>query len=358
MHEILVNIHNHTNLSDGHATFSGLARSAISSGLDVVITNDHNAYLSGVDGYYGDGDHRVLLLAGQEIHDQALYPSKNHLLVLFPAQNYSSYAANSRDLLKMVHNTGGLTFLAHPVENELKAIHEQDFSWVNWDIGAFTGLELWNGLSEIKNRCRNLWQVVFYVFFPNSMPKGPLPETLHLWDSLLRSGSKCVAVGGSDSHALPKKLLAWTKTVYPYTYHFRSINNHLLIEKPLSGDPVEASRQVHKAFSSGSLFIGYDRPHPTRGFSFTASGCDRIAQIGETVNCANGLTLSIHLPAPAECILLRDGKQVKKWTGKQICAYITRDSGIYRVEAYINYLGERRGWIFSNPIYARDHAGK
>jgi hypothetical protein len=27
--------------------------------------------------------------------------------------------------------------------------------------------------------------------------------------------------------------------------------------------------------------------------------------------------------------------------------------GVYRVEAYIEFKGKRRGWIFSNPIYVK-----
>ncbi|NTU74802.1 MAG: hypothetical protein HGA86_01615, partial [Anaerolineaceae bacterium] len=51
------------------------------------------------------------------------------------------------------------------------------------------------------------------------------------------------------------------------------------------------------------------------------------------------------------CKLIRDGETVKTWGERQVCTYITNDPGVYRVEAYINFLGKRRGWIFSNPVY-------
>ena len=35
------------------------------------------------------------------------------------------------------------------------------------------------------------------------------------------------------------------------------------------------------------------------------------------------------------------------------CTHITTEAGVYRVEVYRRYLGKRRGWIYSNPIYVR-----
>jgi hypothetical protein len=49
--------------------------------------------------------------------------------------------------------------------------------------------------------------------------------------------------------------------------------------------------------------------------------------------------------------LLRDGKLVKAWRDKPLITHIDTEPGVYRVEVYIVYLGKRRAWIFSNPIY-------
>ncbi len=51
------------------------------AGLDVIIVTDHNVFVSGPEDYYKNGDRRVLLLVGEEVHDQARQPQKNHLLV-------------------------------------------------------------------------------------------------------------------------------------------------------------------------------------------------------------------------------------------------------------------------------------
>ena len=76
----------------------------------------------------------------------------------------------------------------------------------------------------------------------------------------------------------------------------------------------------------------------------------RIAQMGETLQYRHGFTLQIRLPDKTECILLKDGELVQKWHGQEIITHLSNQPGVYRVECYRQYLGARRGWIFSNPI--------
>ena len=75
--------------------------------------------------------------------------------------------------------------------------------------------------------------------------------------------------------------------------------------------------------------------------------------MGEEISSKRGVTLQAHLPKPAEIRLLKDGKTIGIWKHSQACAYSATEPGVYRVEAWRNYLGLKRGWIFSNPIYIR-----
>jgi hypothetical protein len=75
--------------------------------------------------------------------------------------------------------------------------------------------------------------------------------------------------------------------------------------------------------------------------------------MGEEISSRNGVTLQIRLPLPTECRLVKDGKVIKTWQKRETCTHITTEPGAYRVEAYIEYKGRRRGWIFSNPIYVK-----
>ena len=143
------------------------------------------------------------------------------------------------------------------------------------------------------------------------------------------------------------------RTVFPYEFHFRAINTHVLLPQPLGTDPVTDTNMILEALSQGHCFIGYDLPAPTRGFTMTAHGMQETAQMGDELDSKGGVTFKIRLPGRAECVLLKDGKPVRTWHNRELCTYITSEPGVYRLEAYIHYLGRRRGWIYCNPVYVR-----
>lgn len=353
MHEISVNLHMHTVYSDGHGTHADIARAALRAGIDVVIVTDHNVFVDGPEDYYHDGDRRVLLLVGEEIHDQARLPQKSHLLVFGAGRELAALAWDLNRLFEGVRQAGGLAFIAHPYDPAAPAVGEEDISWEDWQVQGFTGLELWNGLSEFKSLLKSKLHAVYYAYNPNRVARGPFPAVLRRWDELLASGKRIVAIGGSDAHALPARLGPLRRVIFPYEFHFRAINTHLLIEKALSGELETDRRMIFDAFRRGRAFIGYDLPAPTRGFHFTASGFGQTAQMGDDISAVRGVTLQIRLPQPAECRLVRHGEVIQTWTGQRHCAFITSLPGAYRVEAYLEYQGQRRGWIFSNPIYVK-----
>ena len=71
MHEIIVNLHIHTCYSDGSLPHKDIALIACNAGLDALITTDHNVLVKDAQRYYQFGEKKVLLLVGEEIHDQA-----------------------------------------------------------------------------------------------------------------------------------------------------------------------------------------------------------------------------------------------------------------------------------------------
>jgi len=152
---------------------------------------------------------------------------------------------------------------------------------------------------------------------------------------------------------LPGKLGPLRKTLFPYECHFRTINTHIFTSFEMSGDVNQDRKMVLSSLERGNAFIGYDLPASTRGFRFTARDKNKLAGMGETVSGAFGVTFQIRIPYPAECSLLKDGQIVKTWYNLEYCTYITSDAGVYRVEVYIDYLGRKRGWIYSNPIFIR-----
>ena len=351
MHELVVNLHMHTCYSDGNATPSTLASEALGAGLDAVIVTDHNVHVDGVEDIYRAGDRRLLMLMGEEIHNPCRTPQKSHLLVFGVGRELSNLSGDLQLLVDQVRKAGGISFIAHPVDPASPAIHEPDISWEDWDIQGIHGIELWNGMSEFKSLIKTRLHAFFYAFNPRLVARGPHPSTLKKWDELLASGKRVVAVGGSDAHAFPARLGFVHRQIFPYKFHFRCINTHVLSHTPMIGELEHDRKVLLESLAAGRAFVGYDLPASTRGFRFSAQGRDGSAVMGEEISTRFGVTLQIRLPGMATCHLVKDGKVIKRWKDRQTITYITVEPGVYRVEVYRPYLGRLRGWIFSNPIY-------
>lgn len=353
MEEIIVNIHMHTRYSDGEGSHADIGQAALRAGIDAVIVTDHNILVHGMEGYYEKDRRRVLMLVGEEIHDRTRVPQKNHLLVIGASRELAAFAPRPQQLLDQARQAEALTFIAHPFDPAMPAFDQDDISWEDWSVDGFTGIELWNGFSEFKAVAHSKLAGLFYVFFPRLLNRGPLPQTLKLWNDLTAGGKHIVAIGGSDAHSYHKSAGPLRRVVFPYEFHFNGVNNHLLLPEALNGNLAHDRRLVLAALSQGHNFIGYDLPAPTRGFRFTARGRDVTANMGDEIPLQDGVTFQLRLPGECEARLLRDGAAVKTWHSKDICTHIANQPGVYRVECHINYLGRNRGWIFTNPIYVR-----
>ena len=350
-HELVINLHMHTPYSDGSSSHAEIAQAALRAGLDAVIVTDHNVWVNGPQRYYEDGNRRTLLLVGEEVHDRTRQPQKNHLLVLGAYREMAGYADDLQRLIDAVRTAGGLSFIAHPVDPAAPAFKEADISWEAWEAQRFTGLEIWNGMSEFKGRLKTRLHALYYSIFPHQIARGPFPEALQRWDRLLAENRKVIAVGGSDAHAFHYRIGPLRKVIFPYEFHFRAINTHLLAKEPLSGEALEDSTLILETLRQGRAFIGYDLPASTRGFRFAAHGKDESAQMGEQLSGKHGVTFQIRLPRRAECRLIKDGKPLKTWYKSELCTYITSEPGVYRVEVYLQFAGRLRTWIISNPIF-------
>lgn len=351
--EYTINLHMHTTYSDGSGSHADLAEAALEAGLDAIIVTDHNVLVHGPEGYVEKDGRRVLVIIGEEIHDQAREPQKNHLLAFGHNLELAQYAPDPQKLIDKVSEAGGICFLAHPDDPSAPLFGETDITWEAWEVDGYTGIELWNALSEFKGRLKSKLHAVFYALNFARVARGPFPQTLKRWDDLLCSGKRVVAVGGADAHALHASMGPLHRTLFPYAAHFRAINTHILTPEPFDGDPHHDRHLVLEALRQGHAFVGYDLPAPTKGFRFTASGEQGEICMGDEMPIHNGATLKIRLPLPVGCRLLHNGEVIKTWDKGDIFTHIATQPGVYRVEADIPYLGRPRGWIFSNPIYLR-----
>jgi hypothetical protein len=353
MPEVVVNLHMHTRYSDGSGIHRDIARAAFAAGVDAVIVTDHNILVQGFEGYYKEKTKKILMLIGEEVHDQARDPQKNHLLVFGAGRELAAFAENPQQLINQVRDAGGLSFLAHPDDPEAPAFREVDISWVDWSVQNFTGIELWNALSELKTIVPTKVHGAFYALFPALVAHQPIPSTLAKWDELLALGRPVVAIGGSDAHALHMSLGPIHRVIFPYEFHFRTVNTHVLTSEPMNGEATRDKKLIYEAMAAGHCFVGYDLPAPTRGFNFSGQGKDQNAIMGDELPAKGGVTLQARLPAHAEIRLIKDGNLIQTWKNQLSCTHITSEPGVYRIEAYRRYLGRLRGWIYSNPIYLR-----
>jgi hypothetical protein len=351
MHEVVANLHTHSTFSDGWWDHAAIARAGLRAGLDVVAVTDHNVWVEGFDGYHYEGDRRLLVLTGEEIHDPTRQPQRNHLLVYEARRELASLAADPARLLEAILHSGGLAFLAHPVDPGAPGRPNTDLSWTEWDLEGFHGLEIWNTMTEYKSLLRSrLWAAV-YAFLPGWIARGPFPEGLRLWDRLLTAGRHLTAIGGADAHAFPGRLGPLRRTVLPGEFLFRSVNTHVLLDEPLRGDVEEDRRRFFHALARGSCFVGYDNPASTRGFVFRAQGERGSAGMGERLPVGLGVTFQVRTPRPADLTLLCNGAAVRRWAASTAVVEVVTQPGVYRIEARLFSRGASRGWIFSNPIY-------
>lgn len=341
----------HTPFSDGHGTHDEIASAAIDAGLDFVVVTDHNIWVADVEGYRYEGDRRVLLLVGEEVHDELRDPLKNHLLVYETRRGMSEYSDDPQKLIDAVRSSGGHAFIAHPTDHAAPLFSEPDISWVDWDVSGFVGLEIWNFMSEFKGLLSSWPRAIFYSYRPDWIAHGPYPQAIAQWDRLHRAGVRAVGIGGSDAHALPIKLGPLQRTLFPYEYLFRAVNTHVLSDQPLTGDAEVDRRRIFHNLTRGRCFIGYDLPAPTSGFRFSAHSDQGTAQMGDSLRATHGATIQVRLPRPAPLRLFHDGSWVHEWLDKQTVSLTIKDRGAYRVEAYIPFKSRTRTWILSNPIF-------
>jgi hypothetical protein len=73
--------------------------------------------------------------------------------------------------------------------------------------------------------------------------------------------------------------------------------------------------------------------------------------LGESFTLKDGATARINLPEAANIRLLHNGRVISEQKNANRLTYSISQPGVYRVECSLYFLGEERGWIFSNPIY-------
>ncbi len=345
MYEYLGALHMHSIYSDGSGKVEDIAAFADEVGLDFIVLTDHNtlrALKEGYEKWYG----RTLLLVGCEINDKE---NKNHYLALNINETYST-RISAKEYVRKIKEAGGIGFLAHPHEKRTHMAEHPPYPWTEWDTRDFTGIEIWNHMSEWME---NLTEENKYKAFlhPLKTIEAPPAETLKVWDDLNQE-RKVVGIGGIDAHAHKYNILGFLEVeVFPYKVLFKSIRTHILTDKKIKKDNsttgIEAAKKIiYKALREGRCFIANDYHADSKGFEFYAEAGEEKYCMGESPGFTNDIKLIVKLPVDkAEIRIIRNGRLYNKTESSNYEMKI-KSRGIYRAEIFHN----GNAWIYSNPI--------
>src|ERR1035437_4152126 len=301
MTELIGAIHMHSVFSDGSGEVEDIARYAGEAGLDYILLTDHNTLRALKEGYEGWYDN-TLLLVGCEINDK-------HYLAFGINEAYSTRLP-AKEYVKRVKDAGGIGFLAHPHEKRKYMVEHPPYPWTDWDISDFTGIEVWNHMSEWME---NLTEQNKYKSFLHPLKSivAPPKQTLAIWDKFNLT-RKVVGIGGVDAHAHKYNVLGFVEVeVFPYKVLFKSIRTHLLIEDELPRKNNEKSlnttkKIIYDALESGNCFLANDYQTDSKGFRFFAEAGKKKFHMGETVEYSGKIKLNVLVPVQnAEIRLIR-----------------------------------------------------
>lgn len=345
MHEYIGALHMHSIFSDGSGKVEEIANFADEVGLDFIILTDHNtlrALKEGYEKWYG----KTLLLVGCEINDKE---NKNHYLAFNINETFST-RISAKEYVRKIKEAGGIGFLAHPHEKRKHMAEHPPYPWTEWNTKDFTGIEIWNHMSEWME---NLTDENKYKSFlhPLKSIEAPPAETLRLWDELNQE-RKVVGIGGVDAHAHKYNILGFVEVeIFPYKVLFKSIRTHILTDKRIKKDNshsgIESAKKIiYTALEEGKCFIANDYHADSRGFKFFAESDTEKYCMGESPDFSTDMKLIVELPLEqAEIRIIRNGKLYSKTEAGKYEMKV-KSKGVYRVEVF----HKNNAWIYSNPI--------
>ncbi len=338
-------IHIHSTYSDGSGTVDEIIKVAQEVDLDYIVLTDHNtlrAKTNGKEGWHND----TFLLVGAEINDKK---NLNHYLALGIDKTFST-RISAKEYVTKVNEKGGIGFIAHPHEERSSMKEHPPYPWNEWDSDDFTGMEIWNHMSEWMEGLNEKNKYNYFVH-PLKSIISPSKKTLAKWDEL-NIKRKVVGIGGIDAHAHKLNIIGFFEVeVFPYKVLFKSIRTHLLCDTQLnkSNNGVEFAKdrsEILKTLKSGRLFISNYYHGNAKGFRFFAQDSNMIYHMGESVELKDKIRLRVILPNISGTIkLIANGKLIDEIENID-AEFVILKPGVYRVEIYL----DGKAWIYSNHI--------
>ena len=337
-HNYLGALHIHSTYSDGTKDVDYIIRQAAKAGLKWIIITDHNTHNPlKHEGFY-DG---VCVVVGCEIT-----PRKANHLLAFGTKEDISEEIGERNYIDEVHKQGGICFAAHPDESIHRDNPQSPLRWEDWSIDTLDGLEIWNYLTDwTDNYSVNKNKLLQYLNRHN-MAKGPTKNVLAWWDRLNNSKKHIVpAIGGMDAHAFRIGRHGFLVRIADYYDFFKSLNNLISLDEPLSNDFQEAKAQIINALKNANNIILNRRVCSNFEVDFYIENKGQRTYCGQSTELDKYSKLVIKLPKKATIRLIHNGVLVYEVSSK-VLEYDRLEAGKYRAEIFAN----NKPWIFTNPI--------
>ncbi|MDD5231978.1 MAG: CehA/McbA family metallohydrolase [Syntrophales bacterium] len=345
-------IHFHSEYSfDGRASIPEIIGAARESGIDFLILTDHDnleAREKGEEGWHGN----VLLLSGEEV----CLGQFNHYLVFGhdrPLGPAFAGGSSPQALIDKVREQGGIGFIAHPDHEGTEMFHVKQYAWTEWGVGGYTGMSIWDFMTDWQSSLKGYASGFFGYFFPAYALRGPRQVTLKRWDELAKT-RKIAGIGECDNHDTPKKLFGVTLRVFPFRRAFRFVvRTHVLLAEELTPGNKTGISNILDALRRGAGYVAMEYFASARGFSFTISSGPREATMGEDFLLDGPADLRVTTPAEGMIRIIKDGMVFLQKKGAELEHRVVEE-GVYRVEVSLKRSGRNRPWIYSNPIYVKE----
>lgn len=346
MFEYSTVIHVHSKYSDGSANIPEIARYASEVGVDAILMTDHNTLRPLKDGLEGWFD-STLVLIGTEINDQK---NENHYLA-FGISNTFDNRLSAVEYVRKVKEEEGIGFIAHPFEVRKHMDEHPPFPWTAWESEDYTGIEIWNHMSEWMEGLTEQNKYQRFVH-PLKSVLAPEPQAVKIWDEVSKK-RRVVGIAGVDAHAHKHNVFGFFELeIFPYKILFKSIRTNVLCESPLQkgNSPEEIKlnkRLIYDALKNGRCYIGNFYHADPKGFRFFAETGEKIYQMGDFIPAEMPkIRLRVNLPnVVAEIKLVKNGETIDAVNGSEGMWEIT-NKGIYRIEVFL----DENAWIYSNHI--------
>jgi histidinol phosphatase-like PHP family hydrolase len=362
-------MHVHTFLG-GHSTgtFEELITAANANNLDFVVMTEHYESNYDTSALTLNGGHgRTLFINGQEVDTN---DGGRFLLLPGSAESPSFNQLDSKTFLDKIHSEGRIAINNYPDRNRS-------------GVAGFDGIEAYSLHINLKQA--NIFTAIGDVLWSfGSYPEAtiatylrPNRQYLETYDRIAAE-QRLLLAAGADAHSNKGYYLAaddegnkhFGIKLDPYETAFRVVRMHVLLE---SGTPL-TRESVIDALRRGHAFVGFDVLGDTSGFRYwaaplptgnvqppaAAGGTDIGSSdghiMGDEIALGSGVKLSAFTPGPSRIVFLKNGAKFAEFSDVTEISLNVTESGTYRVEAYLDQLGEpfdQAPWIMSNPIYVR-----